>query len=253
MSSLLIVIVLAVRALFRGGWACGSVRPVAAGAPAPSGAGHGVPDRIERAELCALPQTAAVQARRPSPAGVPPPRRQAMPVRPEGGGTPALPARRPRRTPAPPGRRTGGRPDRGVAGRRGVLARRPAGVQPALLSAPAADAAAHPIQGVAVPVYVARGALPPCLYGFPRPAVYLTPAAAGEPELLGHVLRHELTHRRHGDHIWAVLCGRRPGPPLVQSPDLAGRRSVQAGWGAGLRRGGPSRGRTTGSGPTAGL
>ena len=45
----------------------------------------------------------------------------------------------------------------------------------------------------------------PCLYGFPRPAVYLTPAAAGEPELLGHVLRHELTHRRHGDHIWAVL------------------------------------------------
>ncbi len=49
-----------------------------------------------------------------------------------------------------------------------------------------------------------RAALP-CLYGFPRPAVYLTPAAAGEPELLGHVLRHELTHRRHGDHIWAVL------------------------------------------------
>lgn len=63
----------------------------------------------------------------------------------------------------------------------------------------------HPIPGVAVPVYVARGLPSPCLYGFPRPAVYLTPAAAGEPELLGHVLRHELTHRRHGDHIWAVL------------------------------------------------
>ena len=66
---------------------------------------------------------------------------------------------------------------------------------------------AHPIPGLAVPVYVARGLPSPCLYGFPRPAVYLTPAAAGDPAVLGHVLAHELTHRRHGDHIWAVLRG----------------------------------------------
>ena len=66
---------------------------------------------------------------------------------------------------------------------------------------------AHPIPGLAVPVYVARGLPSPCLYGFPSPAVYLTPAAAGDPAVLGHVLAHELTHRRHGDHIWAVLRG----------------------------------------------
>lgn len=66
---------------------------------------------------------------------------------------------------------------------------------------------AHPIPGLAVPVYVARGLPSPCLYGFPRPAVYLTPAAAGDPAVLGHVLSHELTHRRHGDHVWAVLRG----------------------------------------------
>lgn len=66
---------------------------------------------------------------------------------------------------------------------------------------------AHPIPGLAVPVYVARGLPSPCLYGFPRPAVYLTPAAAEDPAVLGHVLAHELTHRRHGDHVWAVLRG----------------------------------------------
>ena len=66
---------------------------------------------------------------------------------------------------------------------------------------------AHPVTGLTVPVYVARGLPSPCLYGFPRPAVYLTPAAAEDPAVLGHVLAHELTHRRHGDHVWAVLRG----------------------------------------------
>ena len=66
---------------------------------------------------------------------------------------------------------------------------------------------AHPVTGLTVPVYVARGLPSPCLYGFPRPAVYLTPAAAEDPAVLGHVLSHELTHRRHGDHVWAVLRG----------------------------------------------
>ena len=119
-----------------------AVRPVAAGAPAPSGAGHGVPDRIERAELCApVPDgygtSPAVPVRRESlrPGG-------GAHARPAGGGggTPAL-----RR-----GRRGGGlegRSDRGVAGRRGGAGRRPAGVQPALLSAPAADAAGPPHPG----------------------------------------------------------------------------------------------------------
>ena len=126
-----------------------AVRPVAAGAPAPSGAGHGVPDRIERAELCAPV---------PDGCGTSP----AVPVRREslrpGGGAHARPAGGGGGTPAlRPGGRAGlrarrgggleGRSDRGVAGRRGGAGRRPAGVQPALLSAPAADAADPPHPG----------------------------------------------------------------------------------------------------------
>ena len=64
-----------------------------------------------------------------------------------------------------------------------------------------------PVPGMRLPVYVAPGLPSPCLYGFPRPAVYLTPAAADDPSVLGHVLAHERTHYRHGDHIWAVLRG----------------------------------------------
>lgn len=63
----------------------------------------------------------------------------------------------------------------------------------------------HPIPGVTIPVYVARGLSSPCLYGFPRPAVYLTSTATDKPELLGHVLRHKLTRHRHNNHTWAVL------------------------------------------------
>lgn len=78
---------------------------------------------------------------------------------------------------------------------------------------------ARPIPGVAVPVYVARGLPPPYPYGFPWPVVYLTPVAAGEPELLGYILRHELTHRRHGDYIrmvlWATALVLRWYNPLV--------------------------------------
>ena len=126
-----------------------AVHPVAAGAPAPSGAGHGVPDRIERAELCAP----APDGRGAGPAA--PGRRKSL--RP-GGGAHARPAGGGGGTPAlRPGGRAGlrarrgggleGRSDRGVAGRRGGAGRRPAGVQPALLSAPAADAAGPPHPG----------------------------------------------------------------------------------------------------------
>ena len=45
----------------------------------------------------------------------------------------------------------------------------------------------------------------PCLFGVLRPAIYLTPEAASEPVTLAHSVEHELTHYRHGDHIWALL------------------------------------------------
>ncbi len=57
----------------------------------------------------------------------------------------------------------------------------------------------------AVPVYTVEGLLSPCLFGVIRPAVYLNPGAADNPDTLRHVLAHELTHYRHRDHIWSLL------------------------------------------------
>ena len=207
-SSLLIVIVLAVRALFRGRmglrlryalWLLVLLRLLVPGTVFQTG--------LSVLNYVPMPQTAAAQAQ-PSQSGGSPsaPEAEPMPVRPEGEAEPrpSGPAAAPDSAPA------------GAADWRGVLTAvwlGGAGVLAAALLACNLRfylrlrrmRRAHPIPGIAVPVYVARGLPSPCLYGFPRPAVYLTPAAAGEPELLGHVLRHELTHRRHGDHIWAVL------------------------------------------------
>ena len=56
-------------------------------------------------------------------------------------------------------------------------------------------------------VYVTDAIQSPCLFGVPFPAIYVPAAVAEEPEALGHVLAHELSHRRHGDHIWTALRG----------------------------------------------
>ncbi|MBD5133945.1 MAG: hypothetical protein HDT38_05685 [Clostridiales bacterium] len=57
-------------------------------------------------------------------------------------------------------------------------------------------------------VYAAAGLPSPCLFGLFRPAIYVTPEAAADPAMLRHVLAHEYTHYRHGDHIWSLLrCG----------------------------------------------
>ena len=64
----------------------------------------------------------------------------------------------------------------------------------------------YSVDGCSLPVYlVEEGLSSPCLFGLLRPAVYLTPASAGTPESLRHVLAHETTHFRHGDHIWGLL------------------------------------------------
>ena len=57
------------------------------------------------------------------------------------------------------------------------------------------------------PVYVSGIIETPCLFGFFRPAVYVTHEVAGNEDALRHVLAHECTHARHGDHLWAVLRG----------------------------------------------
>lgn len=56
-----------------------------------------------------------------------------------------------------------------------------------------------------LPVYAVRGLDTPCLFGLLRPAVYVTETAAQDPTVLRHAIAHEMTHSRHGDHVWSVL------------------------------------------------
>ena len=56
-----------------------------------------------------------------------------------------------------------------------------------------------------LPVYAAEGLPSPCLFGLLRPAIYVTPEAAADPVVLRHVLAHETTHFRQGDHLWSAL------------------------------------------------
>lgn len=61
------------------------------------------------------------------------------------------------------------------------------------------------VEGAALAVYVAEERAVPCLFGFFRPAIYVTQAAADDSELLRHTVAHETTHFRQGDHVWALL------------------------------------------------
>ena len=56
-----------------------------------------------------------------------------------------------------------------------------------------------------VPLYRTGAVETPCLLGFLVPAIDIAAEAASEPEALAHSVEHELTHYRHGDHIWALL------------------------------------------------
>ncbi len=56
-----------------------------------------------------------------------------------------------------------------------------------------------------LPVYVCGAVDTPCLFGFFRPAVYLTEDVASDERTTRHAVEHEMTHYHHKDHIWAVL------------------------------------------------
>ena len=56
-----------------------------------------------------------------------------------------------------------------------------------------------------LPVYETAAIESPCMYGLLRPGVYVTPAVLKDEKALRYVLAHELTHYRHGDHIWSFL------------------------------------------------
>ena len=56
-----------------------------------------------------------------------------------------------------------------------------------------------------VRIYGAEGLDSPCLWGVLHPAIYLTPEARASDRYREHALVHELTHYRHGDHIWILV------------------------------------------------
>lgn len=64
-----------------------------------------------------------------------------------------------------------------------------------------------PADGCRLPVYIVDALASPCMFGFLRPVIYITPDVSGDAMKLRHVLAHEQTHYRHGDHIWSALRG----------------------------------------------
>ena len=63
------------------------------------------------------------------------------------------------------------------------------------------------VPGSKLRVYVADNTDTPCLFGFVKPAVYVTEAVSEDAVLLRHSIAHETTHFCHGDHIWSLLRG----------------------------------------------
>ncbi|MBR6825598.1 MAG: M56 family metallopeptidase, partial [Oscillospiraceae bacterium] len=58
-------------------------------------------------------------------------------------------------------------------------------------------------EGCPIPVYETEEVVSPCLVGFLRPRIYLRPGLSSEMKT--HVLAHEYTHYRHGDHVWTMI------------------------------------------------
>lgn len=61
------------------------------------------------------------------------------------------------------------------------------------------------VTDVRITVYETDAVTSPCLYGFPRPSIYLTKETAENDALRNYVIAHESTHYRTGDHLWAFL------------------------------------------------
>lgn len=57
----------------------------------------------------------------------------------------------------------------------------------------------------AVPVYASSAVKTPCLVGVFRPVIYLTQEVAQDRDSWSHVIRHELTHLDHFDHVFSFL------------------------------------------------
>ncbi len=64
-----------------------------------------------------------------------------------------------------------------------------------------------PLEGAGsrYPVYLCDDIPSPCLFGLCKPKIYVTSAAAKDPETLRCVVAHEETHARHLDPLWSLL------------------------------------------------
>ena len=64
-----------------------------------------------------------------------------------------------------------------------------------------------PLEGAGsrYPVYLCDDIPSPCLFGLCKPKIYVTSAAAKDPETLRYVIAHEETHARHLDPLWSLL------------------------------------------------
>lgn len=61
------------------------------------------------------------------------------------------------------------------------------------------------VPDASVPVYVSSWVRTPCLAGVFRPMIYLTPEVEADISTWNHVIRHEMTHLEHFDHVFSLL------------------------------------------------
>lgn len=61
------------------------------------------------------------------------------------------------------------------------------------------------IPDVPLKVYLTDYVATPCLFGAVKPDIYLTGEVMTDSKMRHHVIAHEMSHYRQGDHIWSVL------------------------------------------------
>lgn len=61
------------------------------------------------------------------------------------------------------------------------------------------------IHGVPLKVYLTDYVATPCLFGVVKPDIYLTGEVMSDSQMRRHVIAHEMSHYRQGDHLWSLL------------------------------------------------
>ena len=56
-----------------------------------------------------------------------------------------------------------------------------------------------------LPVRVSNRVPSPCLVGLVRPVIYVTPECARDPQMLHHVITHEMAHLKQWDPVWSFV------------------------------------------------